>query len=165
MQHLVKSFSGEVIRQRDYSKTIQDKVDITPQNGIIRDGDDCINWAVVTTIFEPSEAVFRQARVSGWCLVVVADKKSPAEYDIQWDKLTANVTLSNFSPRVEYLTPDRQRKLWFKRFVDLLPWDHFARKNVGLYAIANGAQRVWDFDDDNSLYWWLKNDLTGVPSL
>ena len=33
-----------------------------------------------------------------------------------------------------------------------LPWNKFVRNNVGyLYAIAHGAQRVWDFDDDNGL--------------
>jgi hypothetical protein len=33
-----------------------------------------------------------------------------------------------------------------------MPWNHFARKNVAyLYAIANGAEYIWDFDDDNDL--------------
>ena len=42
-------------------------------------------------------------------------------------------------------------------FVDLLPWQSFGRKNVGyLYAIARGAQVIWDFDDDNFLKFWMK---------
>ena len=33
-----------------------------------------------------------------------------------------------------------------------VPFDHFARKNIGyLYAIAHGAEFIFDFDDDNSL--------------
>jgi hypothetical protein len=36
--------------------------------------------------------------------------------------------------------------------IDLLPWSHFGRKNVGfLFAILNGAKVIWDFDDDNIL--------------
>ena len=37
-------------------------------------------------------------------------------------------------------------------FVDAMPWFSFGRKNIGyLYAIANGAKTIWDFDDDNLL--------------
>ena len=33
----------------------------------------------------------------------------------------------------------------------------FGRKNIGyLYAIANGAAVIWDFDDDNILKFWIK---------
>ena len=36
--------------------------------------------------------------------------------------------------------------------VDVLPWNHFGRKNIGyIYAIHHGAQIIWDFDDDNIL--------------
>ena len=42
-------------------------------------------------------------------------------------------------------------------FVDAMPWFSFGRKNVGyLYAIANGAKVIWDFDDDNLLKFWMK---------
>ena len=37
----------------------------------------CEKWSVVTTIFPPSEAVRRQAHMTGWCLVVVGDRKGP----------------------------------------------------------------------------------------
>ena len=38
-----------------------------------------------------------------------------------------------------------------------MPWFSFGRKNVGyLYAIANGAKVIWDFDDDNLLKFWMK---------
>ena len=42
----------------------------------------CNHWAVVTTIFEPSEPVMKQAKVAGWCMVVVGDKKGPSAYII-----------------------------------------------------------------------------------
>lgn len=37
----------------------------------------CDRWSVVTTIFEPSDAVKKQALMNGWCLVVVGDRKGP----------------------------------------------------------------------------------------
>ena len=37
----------------------------------------CARWSVVTTIFEPSSAVKKQAKMDGWCLVVVGDRKGP----------------------------------------------------------------------------------------
>ena len=55
-----------------------------------------------------------------------------------------------------FLSSEEQSLLDVK-FVKNLPWNTFGRKNVGyLYAIANGAKVIWDFDDDNSLKFWLK---------
>lgn len=49
----------------------------------------------------------------------------PAEYDVAG---------------VKYLTPDDQEALPY-RLTDLLPWNHFGRKNVGyMYAIHHGAK-------------------------
>jgi hypothetical protein len=74
----------------------------------------------------------------GWCLVVVGDEKTP-EY--------------NLPPATAvFLDVDRQKAMLedFGEFMELLPWRHFGRKNVGfLYAIQMGASFVWDFDDDN----------------
>jgi hypothetical protein len=102
----------------------------------------CERWGVVTTIFEPSDAVKKQAHVPGWCLVVVGDRKGPLKYDIE----SAN---HNFV----FLTAAMQESL-AKHFplINALPWNHFGRKNVGyLYAILHGASTIWDFDDDNML--------------
>lgn len=42
----------------------------------------------------------------------------------------------------------------------LLPWRHFGRKNIGyLYAVAHGAQQIWDFDDDNGLNKAIKPEV------
>ena len=39
-----------------------------------------------------------------------------------------------------------------------MPWKSFGRKNIGyLYAIANGASAIWDFDDDNIMKFWMKD--------
>jgi hypothetical protein len=119
----------------------------------------CKRWAVVTTIFEPSEAVRRQVRLEGWCLVVVADESSAKEYNTGWTKGEGNGA-------VIYLTPEEQKAMNVP-FVDALPWNHFGRKNVGyMYAIQHGAEVIWDFDDDNMLKFWMSGAAPpGAPSL
>ncbi len=86
---------------------------------------------------------------AGWCLVVVeaGDIKGPssATYPIQ------NNNGNNDTKTVVLLSRERQEELEKYFFVKLLtPWNHFlARKNIAyLYAIANGAQFIWDFDDN-----------------
>ena len=120
----------------------------------------CKRWAVVTTIFEPSEAVRRQVRLERWCLVIVADKMSVREYNTGWFPGQGN-------DAVVYLTPEEQEAMKIPFSVDALPWNHFGRKNVGfLYAILHGAEIIWDFDDDNLLKFWLRGATPpGAPSL
>jgi hypothetical protein len=51
-------------------------------------------------------------------------------------------------------------------FVDSLPWRSFGRKNVGyLYAVARGANVIWDFDDDNFLKFWIAGSAAVDESL
>ena len=114
----------------------------------------CTKWNVVTTVFEPSEAVRRASTVRDWCTVIVADTQTPSNYMEQLEIVT-NTT------NVVFLSVDEQRK-WatggtnntsaFGRLVNTIPFRHFARKNIGyLFAIAHGAQLIFDFDDDNLL--------------
>eukprot|EP00391_Amoebophrya_sp_Ameob2_P009436 CAMPEP_0178994714 /NCGR_PEP_ID=MMETSP0795-20121207/7422_1 /TAXON_ID=88552 /ORGANISM="Amoebophrya sp., Strain Ameob2" /LENGTH=432 /DNA_ID=CAMNT_0020686935 /DNA_START=880 /DNA_END=2179 /DNA_ORIENTATION=- len=52
---------------------------------------------------------------------------------------------------VIYLTVEQQKRLHY-HIIDLLPWRHFGRKNIGfLYAIEHGAEVIYDTDDDNRL--------------
>lgn len=97
-------------------------------------------WAICTTIFKPSPAILGAAALQGWALVVVGDRGA-AEFN-----LTA--------PNVVVLDDKDQEALaaHFPTLLDLLPWKHFGRKNIGyLFAIAHGAEVIWDFDDDNIL--------------
>ena len=61
------------------------------------------------------------------------------------------------SEKIQYLSAKLQEQMASEstpagEFVASLPWNHFARKNVGyLYAIAHGARLIFDFDDDNEL--------------
>ena len=109
----------------------------------------CEQWAVMTTIFDVSEAVRRQVKLRKWCLVIVFDTQSPDTYNISWMAGEGN-------DAVVYLRPEDQTNMHtVKSFVDALPWNHFGRKNVGyIYAIMHGAKVIWDFDDDNALKFW-----------
>jgi len=96
----------------------------------------CKLWAVSTTIWEPSKTLKQIAALDTWCIVVVLDKKTPVPFAV------ANAVV---------LTVEDQEKLPY-RIVRRLPWNHFGRKNVGfLFAVAHGAEVVYDCDDDNEL--------------
>ena len=120
----------------------------------------CERWAVLTTIFEPTEAVRRQVKLMNWCLVIVSDLKTPTEYITGWVAGEGN-------DKVVFLTPEDQERLNWTMFVNAIPWKHFGRKNIGyLYAIAHGASVIWDFDDDNMLKFWISGAApAGAPSL
>ena len=116
----------------------------------------CDKWNVVTTIFAPSQAVIRAAKVAGWCTVIVADTKTPHDYMEQ-------AGLAGMGSVVHYLSVQDQQN-WLEaeqnggestavgKFLAAIPYKHFARKNIGyLYAIQHGAKLLFDFDDDNLL--------------
>lgn len=91
-------------------------------------------FIIITSIFKPTEAVRKFAKFKDWHLVVVGDKKTPSDW-----KLT-NAT---------YLSPEDQTKLGYN-ILKVLPWNHYCRKMVGyLYAISQGADVIYDTDDDN----------------
>jgi hypothetical protein len=172
-----KLFKGEKYRHFDKSKLLFTDAQVRKDPSLIKkdvktvmnemeshvDELYCNHWAVVTTIFEPSEAVIKQAHVKNWCMVVVGDKKGPGEtYNIDGSSGFTNHADDNHAdgkqnpkdrPNFIFLTPKDQEELSHHLpIVSLLPWNHFGRKNVGyLYAILHGAQVVWDFDDDNGL--------------
>jgi hypothetical protein len=98
-------------------------------------------WAALTTINEPSEAVKNLLSAGGWCLVVVGDLKGPLEYKLPLFS----------SDSLVFLDATFQKKLAEESaFIANIPWSHFGRKNIAYFvAIARGAQVIWDFDDDN----------------
>ena len=119
----------------------------------------CEQWGVVTTNYEPSEAVRRWMRVEGWCLVMVGDRKSSNKYQTQWTGGDGKIA-------VVYLSLDDQKAL-NNAFVNAVPWNSFGRKNIGyLYAMMHGARVIWDFDDDNMLKFWIPGAAPkGAPSI
>jgi len=140
---------------------------------------DCKRWGVVSTIFDPTEAIVRVANLPSWCLVSVPDLKTPHDYMEKLRKLqsevdrrgskktarTGNLRNENNLANVFYFEVEDQKR-WeqlegpFGSFVKSTPWKHFYRKNRGyFFAILHGADFVFDFDDDNC----IKLDSDGNP--
>lgn len=136
---LVRKFPKDGLKFNTFIQRSESSIKTT-----IPDSAHCSKWAVLTTIFEPSEAVFRQVKLKNWCLVIVFDKKSPKTYNTGWEEGHGNKA-------VVHLRTDEQIAM-DSSFVNRIPWNHFGRKNIGyFYAIAHGAKVIWDFDDDNIL--------------
>ncbi|KAF5051009.1 STELLO glycosyltransferase [anaerobic digester metagenome] len=92
------------------------------------------NAIVITTIFPPTEAIRRFSRFNDFDLVVVGDKKTPRDWELN---------------RCQYLSIADQENLKYD-LIKNLPFDHYCRKMVGyLYAISQGAEAIVDTDDDN----------------
>lgn len=93
---------------------------------------------VLTTIQGPTACVEKLGQVmtsAGAGLVVVGDKKGPSKFEL---------------PGAEFVPLARQQELPF-RIAGSLPTGHYARKNLGyLLAIRNGAECIYETDDDNA---------------
>ncbi|XP_071175124.1 uncharacterized protein [Mytilus edulis] len=129
-------FSGNVIRSIP-EVSLKEYWSITPNPK----EKTCENWAVVTTIYPPSKAVQYIAKLRNWCLLVVADIKTPLK----------NRYLKNLSNQktIKYLTIVEQKER-YPMLAEAIPFNHFGRKNIGyIYAIQHKAKKIWDFDDDN----------------
>jgi hypothetical protein len=92
------------------------------------------NFIIITSIFQPTEAVLKFAQLNNHHLIVVGDKKSPRDWDCE---------------NVEYLSVKDQVKLNY-HLIDFLPYNHYSRKMIGyLKAIQSQANYIIDTDDDN----------------
>ncbi len=97
-------------------------------------------WGVITTILEVSSAVKQLVADYNISLVVVGDKLTD---HAEWRRFERSHDC------VVYLSPSDQVSLNFS-VVKHIPWNHFGRKSIGfLFAMQSGAQRIYDFDDDN----------------
>ncbi|KAL3939578.1 MAG: hypothetical protein SGBAC_005725 [Bacillariaceae sp.] len=157
-----KVFGGEKLRDfslpRAELRTTSHTTETLPFVNDFRDK--CTKWGVVTTIFNATEAISRVSNLPEWCLVVVADTKTPVDFMEQLKALGGS-TGSTFFFSV------KSQKEWEKLegsiggFVRLMPWRHFGRKNLGyLFAILHGAEYFFDFDDDNFI---KLDETTGEP--
>lgn len=92
------------------------------------------SFVVITSIFEPTEAVQAFAKLSDHQLVVVGDKKTPENWSCEG---------------ATYLSVADQQATDFE-IARVLPYNHYCRKMVGyLHAIQAGADCIIDTDDDN----------------
>jgi hypothetical protein len=91
-------------------------------------------YIVITSIFEPTEAVMAFATMNDYRLIVVGDIKSPSGW--QCDNAL-------------FLSVDDQKASGYT-LAEILPYNHYCRKMIGyLAAMENGAGYIVDTDDDN----------------
>ncbi len=89
---------------------------------------------IITSIYPPTEAVKKFADIGKNRVVVVGDKKTPAEWSCDG---------------VFYLSVKEQESCGFM-LANVMPYNHYCRKMIGyLYEIKNGADYIIDTDDDN----------------
>ena len=92
-------------------------------------------YIVITSIFPPTEAIQKFAKVNDCQLVVVGDKKTPRNW--HW-------------PNVVFLPVDDCSIIHTTTLQEVLPYNHYCRKMLGyLYALQEGAEVIIDTDDDN----------------
>ena len=91
---------------------------------------------VVTTIHGLTDDLRHWEEIAeGWHIVVVGDAKTPPIPS---------------SSRLTYLSLEDQKAMAIP-FVDLMPLNHYARKNIGyLWALQHGASIIYETDDDNA---------------
>lgn len=144
----IRTYSGpwKFSNNVDTNSTPEDKVPDNCQLPVT--GKYCSQWAVVTTIHSLTDAVKRVTTLKHWCTVIVADTKTPTDYLQQLDNCKENSTQH---AHVVFLSLQAQRQ-FNNCFVEAMPFQSFARKNIGyLYAVRHGAKVIFDFDDDNIL--------------
>jgi len=96
--------------------------------------DKCV---IITTINKPTETILKHINNKEYDVIIVGDNKTPDDY-------------KNLS--CIYLDIPSQKKL-FPELSELLPYNHYSRKNLGyLYAIKKGYKIIYETDDDNIPY-------------
>jgi hypothetical protein len=94
-------------------------------------------FIIITSIFNPTEAVEAFAKLNDYRLVVVGDKKTPAGWH---------------SDHCIFLGVDEQLAL-ASSLANAIPFNHYGRKMIGyIYAMREGADIIIDTDDDNIPY-------------
>jgi hypothetical protein len=94
-------------------------------------------FIVITSIFKPTEAIEVFSKLPDHHLIVVGDKKTPADWKYN------NCT---------FLDVTAQQDL-SASLANAIPYNHYGRKMMGyVYAMQNGADIIIDTDDDNIPY-------------
>ena len=92
---------------------------------------------IITTINKPTETILKHIQNTEYDVIIVGDIKTPDNYK---------------SLNCVYLDISAQKKL-FPELSELLPYNHYCRKNLGyLYAIKKGYKIIYETDDDNIPY-------------
>ena len=96
--------------------------------------DKCV---IITTINSPTEAIRRHIANPDYDVIIVGDKKTPDSYKDE-DCIFLDV---------------KTQKELFPVLSELIPYNHYGRKNLGyLYAIQQDYKVIYETDDDNIPY-------------
>ena len=111
-----------------------------------------MKFIATTTIYEPSEALYKYASMKDWTLIVAGDLKTPHD---SYNKIE----------NIIYLGPAEQERL-YPRLSDAIGWNCMERRNISvLHAYKLGAEVVALVDDDNiPLEGWGQNLMIGKPT-
>ena len=91
-------------------------------------------FIVITSIFEPTEAVVSFSNYEQYNLIVVGDKKTPDSWQCNG---------------ADYISVVEQNGMPFE-LAKILPFNHYCRKMLGyLKAMQSGVDYIIDTDDDN----------------
>ncbi len=91
-------------------------------------------YIVITSIFNPTDAILAFSSMENYQLIVVGDKKTPEDWHCN---------------NVDYISVKQQQNSAFE-LAKVLPYNHYCRKMLGyLKAIKNDADYIVDTDDDN----------------
>ena len=97
----------------------------------------CKKCVVITTINKPTETIMKHIYNSNYDLIIVGDNKTPDDYK---------------DLKCIFLDVKLQGEL-FPEISSLIPYNHYARKNIGyLYAIKYEYDIIYETDDDNIPY-------------
>lgn len=92
---------------------------------------------IITTINKPTETILKHINNKEYDVIIVGDNKTPNDYK-NLDCIFLDVMA--------------QKKL-FPHLSNLIPYNHYCRKNLGyLFAIKKGYSIIYETDDDNIPY-------------
>ena len=92
---------------------------------------------VITTINDVTHQVQKCMDHTDYDVIIVGDNKTPSSYH---------------NSNCIFLDVQKQTEL-YPEFSEILPYNHYCRKNLGyLYAIQNNYDVIYETDDDNLIY-------------
>ena len=92
---------------------------------------------IITTINKPTQAILKHINNIEYDTIIVGDTKTPDDY------LNLNCIFLDV----------RTQKKFFSNLCEIIPYNHYCRKNLGyLYAIKKGYKIIYETDDDNIPY-------------
>lgn len=92
-------------------------------------------YVIITSIQKYTDQVYKFSEIREWQVLVIGDKKTPQQPNHN---------------NIIFLPIEEQELLTYA-IAKCMPYNHYCRKNIGyLYAIKNGANIIFDTDDDNA---------------